>query len=375
MAGIYIHIPFCKQACYYCNFHFSTSGKSQKAMILAIRRELSLRKYFIDSEEINTIYFGGGTPSLLDANEIGDIINDINRHFTVKSDAEITLEGNPDDLAEIKLNELRASGINRLSIGVQSFDDTTLELLNRAHNSGTAIQSITFAQKSGFDNLNIDLIFGIRPDYLPVLKSDLAIVESLGVQHISTYCLTIEEGTVFGSWSKKGKFQIVPEDDSAIQYEYVMDELTRMGYDHYEISNFALPGFESKHNSGYWINEKYLGIGPAAHSYNGVNRFYNISNNSLYIKSLSENKIPETVDYLSNNDRINEYIMTSIRTKWGCDLNLLNRKFGFNVSADMLSYIENLSNKGYMIKNDHFIQLTKKGKLIADKIASDMFIP
>ena len=344
-------------------------------MIEAIMHEIILRKEFLSGEKIHTIYFGGGTPSLMDPPALKGIIELIRHNFSVSEKAEITLEGNPDDLTGLKTGAIREAGINRLSIGIQSFDDPTLRFLNRAHDSEGAIKSVDRARKAGFDNINIDLIFGTRPDYLPVLRKDLEIIQTLKVEHISSYCLTVEDGTVFGNWKKKGKIQNVTDDESAVQYELVIDELTGMGYDHYEISNFALPGFESKHNSSYWRNEKYLGVGPAAHSYNKIHRYANISNNSLYIRSLAENKIPESVDYLSMPDRINEYIMTSIRTKWGCDLGYIRQNFGFNMGSATLTYLDRIEKEGFIVKSNDLIRLTKKGKLIADKIASDMFIP
>ena len=374
MAGIYLHIPFCKKACYYCNFHFSTSSEVIHNMVQSIRKELAIRKDFLSGELTETIYFGGGTPSLLDNSDISNLLNDIYKYFTVSKNPEITLEANPDDLNETKIIELKALGINRLSIGVQSFNNPTLRYLNRSHDSNIALNSIRMAKASGFNNINIDLIFGIEPGYLPILTKDLIIVKSLAVEHLSTYCLTIEPGTVLYNWQKKGKIQVVNDDDAAKQYEYVIDELTGSGYDHYEISNFAIEGHESKHNSNYWFNEKYLGVGPSAHSYNLVNRYSNISNNSIYIRSLDKNIIPETIDYLTDQDRINEYIMTSIRTKWGCDLNYINSKFGVDIGTKNLSYIKELKKEGYIVESDNLIKLTKKGKLVADKIGSDMFI-
>ncbi len=373
MAGIYIHIPFCKQACYYCNFHFSTLKGLHKKMIQSIRKELLLRKDFLQGENIRSIYFGGGTPSLLPSGDISAILNVISANYPVDPDAEITLEANPDDLNDEKAEDLKSMGINRLSMGIQSFDDAILKYLHRAHDSARAIQSVETARRHGFGNINLDLIFAILPDYFPILKKDLSIFIKNCPEHISTYCLTMESQTVFGNWMKKGKIHPVDDDEAAIEMEYIMGELNRAGYDHYEISNFSLDGFHSRHNTSYWKDEKYLGAGPSAHSYNLKNRYYNISNNSLYIKSLDNNQVPESVDYLSKDDRINEYIMTSLRTKWGCDLNYINRKFDHKIGEKNLIYLKKLESEGYLTEKNKLIQLTSKGKLIADRIASDLF--
>jgi oxygen-independent coproporphyrinogen-3 oxidase len=375
MAGIYIHIPFCKQACYYCDFHFSTSNKMFERMVKNIRKELVLRKNFLSGDAVNTIYFGGGTPSILPSNDIYDILEDINKLFPVIHKPEITLEANPDDLTETKLGELKSAGITRLSIGVQSFDNEILKILNRVHEADTALKSIDQARKTGFDNINIDLIYGINPLYFPVLRKDMAIIKSLLPEHLSAYCLTIEPGTVFGKWDKIGKFHKCGDEEAASEYEFIMEELGKMGYDHYEISNFARVGFLSEHNTSYWLNKKYLGIGPSAHSFDQINRYSNISNNALYNKSIENNTIPETVDYLTLKDRINEYIMTSLRTKWGCDLDYLKSNFGFITIPAIRDYLHLLTENGYVILKGGIIQLTRSGKLIADKIASEMFIP
>ena len=374
MAGIYIHIPFCKQACYYCDFHFSTSKKMFERMIKNIRCELALRKNFLSGEVVNTIYFGGGTPSILPTNDIYNILNDIYTLFPAKQNPEITLEANPDDLNVVKLTELKSSGITRLSIGVQSFNNNVLNYLNRGHDSKVAIKAFDLARKSGFNNLNIDLIYAIYPGYFPMLKKDISIIKELLPEHLSTYCLTIETQTVFGKRFNKGKLHKCDDEEAAMEYEFIMNELAKRGYDHYEISNFARDGHFSVHNTSYWLNEKYLGIGPSAHSFDQVNRYHNISNNALYINSLENNKIPESVDYLTLKDRINEYIMTSLRTKWGCDLDYIKNKFGFNADPGLKDYLKLLIENGYIILEGGIIQLTQKGKLIADKVASDMFI-
>jgi oxygen-independent coproporphyrinogen-3 oxidase len=343
-------------------------------MINCIRKELDLRRNFLSGERINTIYFGGGTPSILSAGDISKVLNDIYKIFSTYSKPEITLEANPDDLDDNKLIELRSIGINRLSIGVQSFHDKILKDLNRVHDSKTAYDAIVKARKAGFDNLNVDLIFAIHPGYFPELKKDMLTLKELQPEHLSTYCLTIESGTVFGNWYQKGIISKSTEDESANEFEFIIEELTQQGYDHYEISNFAKNGFHSIHNTSYWQDEKYLGIGPSAHSYDQIYRYHNISNNALYIKSIENDIVPESIDYLKKSDRINEYIMTSLRTKWGCNLDYMKNKFGFEMDSDTLLYIDDLISKGFIVAHESVIQLTQKGKLIADKVASDMFI-
>lgn len=344
-------------------------------MIRCIRNEISIRKDFLQGENINTIYFGGGTPSIIYTGNIEKILDDIYKFFRVTENPEITLEANPDDISLSKLKELKETGINRLSIGVQSFSNENLKKLNRVHDSATALNSLETARRSGFDNINADLIFSINPGNLPRLKEDLQTMNNFRPEHLSIYCLTIESGTVFANWQKKGQFRASTDDEEAIEYEFIMDELEASGYDQYEISNFSLQGFHSRHNTGYWLNEKYLGIGPSAHSYDGVNRYSNISNNALYIKSIERNVIPETIDTLTTKDRINEYIMTSLRTKWGCDLDYIKNQFGKNILAESENLINTLSHQGYLLIRGNIAALTRKGKLIADEITSRMFIP
>ncbi|HMP98885.1 MAG TPA: radical SAM family heme chaperone HemW [Cyclobacteriaceae bacterium] len=374
MAGIYIHIPFCKQACHYCDFHFSTNLSRRDELCDAIEKEIALRKNYLKDNLISTIYFGGGTPSLLEVRQIESILNRIKEYFTVESGAEITLEANPDDLSEQKLSSLKTIGINRLSIGIQSFDDEILKLLNRAHNVDMAIKSVLNAKSSGIRNISIDLIYAI-----PGL-SDLAWIHniekaiSLQPTHISCYALTIEEKTVFGNWYKKGKLNKVADENEARQLELLITLLHKAGYLLYEVSNFCLPGYESKHNSSYWKQTHYLGLGPAAHSYNSISRQFNVANNHKYIAEINAGIIPASIETLTTADKINEYLLTSLRTQWGCNLIELKSLYDYDIMQKQAAYISSLLSEGFAdIKQEHLV-LTTKGLLLADKIASDLFV-
>ncbi|MEM6525219.1 MAG: radical SAM family heme chaperone HemW [Bacteroidota bacterium] len=374
MAGIYIHIPFCKQACFYCDFHFSTNQQSKAEMVNAINQELFLRKDYLETEKVETIYFGGGTPSLLSKDEISDILSTIHENFQVKDNSEVTLEANPDDLSHKKLEKMYDCGINRLSIGVQSFDTEVLKSLNRAHNAEEAASCLIKAQKVGFQNISIDLIYGIPGRSNDQWIKDLDQATFYSPQHISAYGLTIEPHTIFGKWSNEGKFPKLDDDQSAQQFEIMLDYLRKAGFEQYEISNFSLPGFHSKHNSSYWQQKKYLGVGPSAHSYNGESRQFNINKNALYIKRINNGTIPATKESLSATDQVNEYLMTTLRTKWGSDITELRKKYDINLIERQSSYISDLRSRGYLqIKKDHLI-LTDKGKLLADKISADLFV-
>lgn len=374
MAGIYIHIPFCKQACFYCDFHFSTNQQSKAEMVNAINQELFLRKDYLETEKVETIYFGGGTPSLLSKDEISDILSTIHENFQVKDNSEVTLEANPDDLSHKKLEKMYDCGINRLSIGVQSFDTEVLKSLNRAHNAEEAASCLIKAQKVGFQNISIDLIYGIPGRSNDQWIKDLDQATFYSPQHISAYGLTIEPHTIFGKWSNEGKFPKLDDDQSAQQFEIMLDHLRKAGFEQYEISNFSIPGFHSKHNSSYWQQKKYLGVGPSAHSYNGESRQFNINKNALYIKRINNGTIPATKESLSATDQVNEYLMTTLRTKWGSDITELRKKYDINLIERQSSYISDLRSRGYLqIKKDHLI-LTDKGKLLADKISADLFV-
>ena len=374
MAGIYLHIPFCKQACHYCDFHFSTNTSRKAEMVEAIGRELALQQGYLGGEIVNTIYFGGGTPSLLSESELNFLLEKLHRLFPVATGAEITLEANPDDLKADKLKMMRELGINRLSIGIQSFHEPHLRYLNRAHNAAEAQNCVQLAQDVGFDNISVDLIYAIPAKDHGIWRSDLAQAMALRPQHVSSYCLTIEEKTAFGNWLRKGKIQEMSDDFAAEQFEMLLETLQQHDYEQYEISNFCLPGFESRHNSNYWLKEKYLGVGPGAHSYNGSSRQYNIANNNLYQKALTQDEIPAEIDDLQTHDQVNEYIMTGLRTKWGIDLEKIRKEYDINLYGAHQSYLEQLQNEGKIRMQDQQIILTNSGKLLADRIASDLFV-
>ncbi|MBS1506780.1 MAG: radical SAM family heme chaperone HemW [Bacteroidetes bacterium] len=373
MAGIYLHIPFCKQACYYCDFHFSTQKDLRQEMVDALCAEMALQKNYLDGENIETIYFGGGTPSLLSANQINTLLESLQRNFSVNA-GEITLEANPDDLSESTLYSLKAAGINRLSIGIQSFDDRILKFLHRAHTTQDAEACIERARKVGFTNLSIDLIYSIPGQEDELWKKNIERAIALQPEHISAYALTIEEKTVFGNWRKKGKLTPQHDDVAASQMELLINSLSNAGYEHYEISNFSKPGYHARHNSSYWQQKKYLGIGPSAHSYNGYSRQYNLANNPLYIQSIAKGIVPFEVELLTAANKINEYLLTSLRTKWGCDLEYLSTTLSYDLLQRQKENIEKLLHKGLLEKKGNVLLLTHQGKMLADQITSELFV-
>lgn len=373
MAGIYLHIPFCKQACHYCDFHFSTNQHVKTELLSAMVKEIELQQHYLLGEEIETIYFGGGTPSLLDIAEIDLLLNAIRKTHRIKFNAEVTLEANPDDLSLEKLRALKQSGINRLSIGIQSFHTETLKFLNRAHDSTTALNAITDARKAGFDNISIDLIYAIPGESDAQWLHDIQQVLALKPEHISCYSLTIEEKTAFGKWAATGKLKPEPDEVAARHLETLMHALGVAGYEHYEISNFALPGLYSKHNSSYWRDKKYLGIGPSAHSYNGESRHYAVANNHHYLKAIQQGVLPTEREVLSRENKINEYILTSLRTSWGTNLEYLTQQYGYDLSELHSQYLSTLLEKELATLESNTLRLTNSGKLLADKISSDLF--
>lgn len=373
MAGIYVHIPFCKVKCHYCDFHFSTNLSLREKMVDAICAELVLRKDYLSSE-VNTIYFGGGTPSILEASLLNKILDCINGNFEVKKQVELTFECNPDDLTPTKLEELKAIGVNRLSIGVQSFNQDVLEEMNRAHNSQEAEACIQLAQEAGISNITADLIYGIPGKDLDYWKAQVEKMIELGVPHISAYCLTIEPNTVFGNRHTKGELHPLTDEDQIAQFQYLMDRLKEAGYEHYEISNFAKEGFISRHNSAYWLGEEYLGVGPSAHSYNGKERSWNIRNNHQYVKKLKEGSEVNEFEVLTPEDMFHDYVLTRLRTKWGLaqeDLDRLGRELNLQQFQIELNKHQALGN---IEKRNGVITLTDQGKYIADQIASDLFV-
>jgi len=353
-------------------------------MIKAIASEIIAQKdYLRDSVPehlpesrlpLETIYLGGGTPSLLEEEDFFQIFNTIDQYFYLLPNAEITLEANPDDLLPEKLRLFRQFPINRLSIGIQSFDESHLRYLNRAHNAAQAEDCVWLARQAGFENTSVDLIYAIPAEDHRIWQSDLEQAIQLGVTHISSYCLTIEPQTAFGKWLERGKIKAVEEEFAARQFEILVDYLHQHGLEQYEISNFARPGSYSRHNISYWQQKPYLGVGPSAHSYNGTHRQYNVSNNAMYMKTLAEGRIPSTVEKLSHNDRINEYVMTSLRTHWGCDTRKVLREHQVNLLQVHQAYIQQCLQKELLVLTTGVIRLTTKGKLLADQIASDLFL-
>jgi oxygen-independent coproporphyrinogen-3 oxidase len=374
MAGIYIHIPYCKVKCHYCDFHFSIQQKNIHQLMDAIEVELEMRKEYLKNEPIKTIYFGGGTPSIIGVHRIEGILNLIKKQHSIDTECEITLEANPDDITVEKLLAYKRFGINRLSIGIQSFNQHFLKFMNRAHSAIEAVNSIEIAQSVGFDNITIDLIYGIpglsNEEWLNQLNQMIA----LNVQHLSAYCLTIESNTVFGSWQKSGKLVANEDYKSLEQFQILMDFAEENGFEQYEISNFAKKGFIAKHNSAYWLGTPYMGIGPSAHSYNIDSREWNIANNPLYIKKITNNEAFNEIELLKNEDKVNDYILTRLRTIWGVNINdigNIDAKYKNIVRQKMQKFI----NSGELVKlSDTLFILSNSGKYRADGIAADLFV-
>lgn len=374
MAGIYLHIPFCRQACYYCNFHFSTSLVQQEAVVNSLLQEITLQKDYLGQEPVHTIYFGGGTPSLLKEQELNTLLLHLRATFNVAPDAEITLEANPDDLTIEKLTQLKAAGINRLSIGVQSFHEEDLTWMNRAHNSRQALSCIKQAQDLGFQNITIDLIYGGPTLTDEGWEQNVKQAIALGIPHLSCYALTVEPGTALDHFIKKKKMAATDPDKAAQHFEMLMEWLGAAGYEHYEISNFALPGWHSRHNSSYWQGKPYLGLGPSAHSFNGASRQWNIASNAQYIKSIAAGKVPFEIESLTTAMQFNEYIMTALRTSAGCNLEWVSEKFGTDHTIHLLAHSEPYIRMGRMERMGETLRLTKAGRLFADGIAGELFI-
>ncbi|MDB5132123.1 MAG: coproporphyrinogen oxidase [Mucilaginibacter sp.] len=372
MAGIYIHIPFCKQACHYCDFHFSTSLKYKDELLQALLKEITLQKNYLDGETVETIYFGGGTPSLLSTDELNLLISTITGLHTVAADAEITIEANPDDLDKAKVQALRESEINRFSIGIQSFFDEDLAWMNRVHRGNEAEAAVKRVQDAGFENLTVDLIYGYPLLSDEKWKYNLDKVFELGVPHISSYSMTVEPQTALASFINKKKQPAMEDKQSAAQFIFMMNAMELRGFEHYEISNFCKPGQYSRHNANYWRGVKYLGIGPSAHSYNGVSRQWNIAGNAKYIQSIGLNKLPAEMEALTEANRLNEYIMTSLRTIWGLNLDKLDL-IASTASNHLLKAARPYFDKQWIIQKENTIYLTQPGKLYADNIASGLF--
>ncbi len=382
MSGIYIHIPFCKQACYYCDFHFSTSLKKKDELIQALVKELQMRKNELIGQTIETIYLGGGTPSLLTIDELQLLIDTVYKNYVVIDNPEITLEANPDDLTEDQIIKLSNTPINRLSIGIQSFFEDDLKSMNRAHSAKEAKECLSVAT-SHFDNITIDLIYGIPNMSLKKWNKNLQIAFNFGVNHISSYALTVEAKTALDTFIKKGTYPPIDEALALQHFNHLVGEIEKQGFVHYEISNFGKANYFSKHNTSYWQGKHYLGIGPSAHSYNGKQRCWNISNNTKYIQSIGNNKLPLEIENLSKNDRFNEYVMTGLRTIWGISLTKVENHFGKEFKDYLIKSSEKfIIQKLLVISNESeksdsinkIIKTTKKGKFLADGIASELFM-
>lgn len=373
MSGIYIHIPFCKQACHYCDFHFSTSMGKKEAMISALQKELVLRKSEFKDEVVETIYFGGGTPSVLTSEEINSIIQSVYENYKVVENPEITLEANPDDLSNDKIIQLANSPINRLSIGIQSFFDEDLKLMNRAHSSEEAIESLSVATRH-FDNISIDLIYGMPNMTNERWQENIKKALSFNIPHISSYVLTIEPKTTLANFIERGI--IKPLDDEVAQehFNLLLEKMEVAGFESYEISSFGKPGYFSKNNTSYWLGRKYMGIGPSAHSFDGLHRGWNVKNNPKYIKSIENNELPMELETLSKTDRYNEYVMTGLRTIWGVSLSKIEKDFGHSYNEYLLQQADKYIEKQLLCIDDNVLLTTKRGKFLVDGIAADLFM-
>ena len=373
MSGIYIHIPFCKQACHYCDFHFSTSLKKKDELIDALTKELELRKEEFNGTSVDTIYFGGGTPSLLTNIELQSLIDSVYKNYKVSENPEITLEANPDDLSNQRIIELSQSPINRLSIGVQSFFEADLKLMNRAHNANEARTCLEQATKY-FDNISIDLIYGIQGASNAQWVQNIDTALSFNVSHISSYALTVEPKTALASFIENGIIADVDDEQAHEQFHILKERLESENYIHYELSNFGKEGFFSRNNSAYWQGKSYIGIGPSAHSFNGKQRGWNIRNNTKYINSIQKNELPIEIETLTETDQYNEYIMTGLRTIWGVSLHKVEEEFGIVFKDYLIEQANVFINQHLLYIEKEHLRVTKKGQFLSDGIASELFI-
>ena len=368
MAGIYLHIPFCKQACHYCNFHFATSLHHKPALVQALQQEIKLRAAYLAAQPIETIYLGGGTPSLLTEAEVNSLLQTIRAHHPVSAQTEITLEANPDDINELQLAQWKKAGINRLSIGVQSFRDEDLRWMNRAHSAAQSIEAIQLAT-TYFDNITIDLIYGVPGLSVTDWEKNIDTALSLNIHHLSCYALTVEPKTPLEKLIRTAQKETTDPDLQAQHFAILVERLEKAGFLHYEISNFGKPGFESRHNRSYWQGSHYSGIGPSAHSYNGVSRQWNLSNNQLYITAIESGTLPYEIETLTQQQQCNEYIMTSLRTIEGLDLNRLG-----DHQQSVLQAAESFLKNETVVRVENRLVLTREGKFLADGIAAALFI-
>jgi oxygen-independent coproporphyrinogen-3 oxidase len=373
VSGIYIHIPFCKKACHYCNFHFSTNQNSKSAFIEAVCRELILRKSEYASDEIQSIYFGGGTPTVLDVTELNTILKTVYKNYKVSETAEITLEANPDDLDLEKIKQLSNTKINRLSIGIQSFHESELSAMNRAHNAEDARKCLELAT-TYFDNITIDLMFGMPTMSIQLWRQNLQIAFEFGIKHLSCYSLTVEPKTALEHFIKKGSHPPMDDELAAQHFEVLLEETSAQGLTHYETCSFGHPDYFSKHNTSYWLGKTYMGVGPSAHSFDGSKRSWNVSNNSKYIKALEVDKLPFESEVLSVENRFNEYVMTGLRTIWGISLEKIEADYGVKIKDHLLQNSKKFISSNTLVIEDNHLKITTSGKFLSDGIASDLFL-
>ncbi len=380
MAGIYVHVPFCKKACHYCNFHFSTSSHLKKDFADALLKEIGLtsskengNEPYLGDEIVETIYFGGGTPSLLDKEELNNILFQLNKNYSVNPAAEITFEANPDDISSQKLKEWKDAGINRLSIGVQSFYEEHLVWMNRAHSAKQSWSALEAAKTAGFNNISIDLIYGVPGMSVSQWIYNLEQAKDIGIPHLSCYALTVEPFTALQKMIRQKKREDVDPDAQAEQFQLLTGWAEANGYEQYEISNFARPDMRSRHNSSYWQGKKYLGLGPSAHSFNGTSRQWNVSNNTLYIQSINKSILPVEREVLTPVQQLNEYIMTSLRTAQGLNIEYVKKQFGQDAVRHVCELTKPYISDGRIAFYNNAFQLTKTGKLFADGIAAALF--
>ena len=373
MSGIYIHIPFCKKACHYCNFHFSTNQNSKSSFIKALSKELRLRSFEYESNKIQTIYFGGGTPTVLQISELISILDVVYEFYNVSETPEITLEANPDDLDLEKIVTLSKTKINRLSIGIQSFHETDLVAMNRAHSAYEAKKCLDLATRY-FDNITIDLMFGMPTMSMDLWRENLQIAFGFGIKHLSCYAMTVEPQTALEHFIKKGSHPPMDDELAANHFKVIIEETSKQGFIHYETCSFGKPDYFSKHNISYWLGKTYLGVGPSAHSFNGKKRSWNISNNSKYIKSIEASILPSESEILSIENKFNEYIMTGLRTMWGVSLQIIETEYGPKIKDQLLENATKLLKSDFLVIEDQHLKVTTTGKFLSDGIASELFL-
>ena len=373
MSGIYIHIPFCKKACHYCNFHFSTNQNSKSSFIKALSKELRLRSFEYESNKIQTIYFGGGTPTVLQISELTSILDVVYEFYNVSETPEITLEANPDDLDLEKIVTLSKTKINRLSIGIQSFHETDLVAMNRAHSAYQAKKCLDLATRY-FDNITIDLMFGMPTMSMDLWRENLQIAFGFGIKHLSCYAMTVEPQTALEHFIKKGSHPPLDDELAPNHFKVIIEETSKQGFIHYETCSFGKPDYFSKHNTSYWLGKTYLGVGPSAHSFNGKKRSWNISNNSKYIKSIEASILPSESEILSIENKFNEYIMTGLRTMWGVSLQIIETEYGPKIKDQLLENATKLLKSDFLVIEDQHLKVTTTGKFLSDGIASELFL-